>query len=80
MKAWQEETILREGVDQKLKRPSVFPSVMHPGLKMFFSQRPRYNQTTWFSMGRKQIPQVRDICHENGLEAAGHRDSGEMSN
>ena len=80
MKAWQEKTILGEGVDQKLKRPSMFLSFMRPGLKMFFSQCPRYNPTTWCSMGRKQMPQVRAICHENSFEAPGHKNLGEKGN
>lgn len=78
--AQEELTLLAERVDWKLKSSGLFGSVMDSGLKMSFSQHHRYRQTTWCSVGRKQMPQPRGIGHENNLGAVGRRDSGEICN
>ena len=80
MKMQEELAVLGGGIGWKQKSSRVFCSVMDSRLKMTFSQHLRYNQTTRRSLGRKQMSQLWDICHESSLEAGGHRDSGEIWN
>ena len=81
MKMKEELAVLGgRGADWRQKSCRMFCSVMDSRLKMSFSQHLRYSQTTWHSMGRKQMSQLWGICHENSLEAGECRASGEIWN
>lgn len=58
MKMQEELAVLGGYVDWQQKSSRVFCSVMDSRLEMSFSQYLRYNQTTWHSMGRKQMSQL----------------------